>query len=77
MVFGASLAVATTNKVLVIPNIADGTKPNNRAIPPDANAPSSFEEPIKYAVDRRNRLRMVSGVVSCKMVVAITSGYLE
>ena len=55
------------------PNTTDGTSPSSRAIEPESNAPSSFDEPMKMPLIDDTRPRMWSGVASCRIVERSTT----
>ena len=54
-----------TNSVAQPPTITAGTVPNQAAVRPDSNSPSSFEAPMNTALTALTRPRMSSGVSSC------------
>ena len=54
-----------TTSVAAPPNTTARTRPNQAAVTPDSNSPSSFEAPMKTALTALTRPRISSGVSSC------------
>ena len=63
--------MVTMSKVMLPPNITDGTVPKSLAAVPDSNAPISFDEPINIEFTADTRPRILSGVNNCIMVLRI------
>ena len=63
--------MVTISKVILPPNITEGTVPNSLAAVPDSKAPISFEEPINIEFTADTLPRIWSGVKSCMMVPRI------
>ena len=63
---GKSLDQApATSNVAQPPTITAGTVPNQAAVTPDSNSPSSLEAPMNTAFTALTRPRISSGVSSC------------